>query len=194
MATHERLIQAGLDLFHRHGIHPVGLDRILQQAGVTKTTFYNYFESREDFACAVIDRFGKEVYARIQLRKDESGTGELSPQAIKQHLLEIFNAWDRLFDHETFRGCMLVSAGVASGDLHDPAREAAIKNKQALLQTYEELATRAGISNPKQFATRFGLLVDGVLVARHLHGNRNEVAEARAMAEQLIDSALGNAS
>ena len=193
MATHERLIQAGLDLFHRHGIHPVGLDRILQQAGVTKTTFYNYFESKEDFACAVIDRFGEEVHARIQLRVDEAGAGESSAQDIKEHLLKIFDAWDRLFDHEAFRGCMLVSAGVASGDLHDPAREAAIKNKQALQKTYEELASRAGISNPQQFATRFGLLVDGALVARHLHGDRNEVEEARAMAGRLIDSAMREA-
>ena len=191
MATHERLIQAGLDLFHRHGIHPVGLDRILQQAGVTKTTFYNYFESKEDFACAVIDRFGEEIYARMQLRVDEP-TADVAVNDIKCHLLSIFDAWDALFDHETFRGCMLVSAGVASGDLHDPAREAAIKNKQRLLQTYEGLATRAGISNPRQFATRFGLLVDGVLIARLLYGDRNEVKEARAMAEQLIDAALSD--
>ena len=140
MATHERLIRAGLDLFHRHGIHPVGLDRILQQAGVTKTTFYNYFESKEDFACAVIDRFGEEVHTRIQLRVDSPHS-----QDIKQHLLEIFDAWDQLFDHESFRGCMLVGAGVSSGDQHDPARQVAIKNKQRLLHLYEELAAEAGI-------------------------------------------------
>ena len=189
MATHERLIKAGLDLFHRHGIHPVGLDRILHQAGVTKTTFYNYFESKEDFACAVIDRFGEEVHAKIQFRVDGAHGND-----VKQHLLAIFDAWDELFDHESFRGCMLVGAGVASGDIHDPARQAAIKNKQALLHTYEELAIHAGISIPRQFATRFGLLVDGVLIARHLYGDRNEVEEARKMAEQLIDTALGEQS
>lgn len=189
MATRERLIRAGLDLFHRHGIHPVALDRILQHAGVTKTTFYNYFESKEDFACAVIDRFGEEVHKRIQVRVD-------TPQAtdVKQHLLNIFDAWDELFDHEAFRGCMLVGAGVASGDQHDPARQAAIKNKQRLLHIYEDLAIEAGITNPHQFATRFGLLVDGALVARHLYGDRNEAEEAHKMAEQLIDEALQNSA
>ena len=189
MATHERLIKAGLDLFHRHGIHPVGLDRILHQAGVTKTTFYNYFESKEDFACAVINRFGEEVHAKIQFRVDNPHGKD-----VKQHMLEIFDAWDELFEHESFRGCMLVGAGVASGDIHDPARKAAIKNKQALLHTYEELASHVGISNPRQFATRFGLLVDGALIARHLYGDRNEVEEARKMAEQLIDGALSKIS
>lgn len=189
MATQEKLIRAGLDLFHRHGIHPVALDRILQHAGVTKTTFYNHFESKEDFVCAVIDRFGEEVHSRIQLRVDGSHD-EHSEHNVKQHMLNVFDAWDELFEHESFRGCMLVGAGVSSGDLHDPARQAAIKNKQAILRTYEDLARKAGIKNPEQFATRFGLLVDGALIARHLYGDRNEAEEAHKMAEQLIDQAL----
>ncbi len=190
MATRERLIQAGLDLFHRHGIHPVALDRILHQAGVTKTTFYNYFESKEDFACAVIDRFGEELHQRIQLRVDGAHGSNFPQQDFKRHLLDVFDVWDSLFDHESFRGCMLVGAGVASGDIHDPARQAAIKHKQALLHLYEDLAKQAGIKKPLQFATRFGLLVDGALIARHLYGDRNEAEEAHKMAEQLIDDAL----
>ncbi|MEM8945724.1 MAG: TetR/AcrR family transcriptional regulator [Planctomycetota bacterium] len=189
MATKDKLILAGLDLFHRHGIHPVALDRILQHAGVTKTTFYNYFESKEDLVCAVIDRFGQEVHARIQLRVD-AGHGGQQIQQIKQHMLNIFDAWDELFEHEAFRGCMLVGAGVSSGDRHDPARQAAIRNKQAILRTYEDLATEAGFNNPRQFATRFGLLVDGALIARHLYGDRNEAEEAHKMAEHLIDEAI----
>lgn len=189
MQTYERLIQAGLELFHRHGIHPVALDRILQQAGVTKTTFYNHFESKEDFACAVIDRFGEEVHNRIRLRFDVPHDLD-----IKQHLLRIFDVWDELFGQQAFRGCMLVGAGVASGDMHDPARQAAIRHKESLLHAYEELASHAGFANPIQFATRFGLLVDGALIARHLYGDRNEIQEARRMAERLIDDELRKAA
>lgn len=191
MATRERLIRAGLDLFHRHGIHPVALDRILQHAGVTKTTFYNHFESKEDFVCAVINRFGEEVHQRIQFNADDFHNDHTT-QSIKKHMLSVFDAWDQLFEHEAFRGCMLVGAGVASGDEHDPARQAAISNKQAILRTFEELASQAGINDPRQFATRFGLLVDGALIARHLYGDRNEAEEAHKMAEQLIDQALAD--
>lgn len=188
MATRERLIQAGLDLFHRHGIHPVGLDRIINKAGVTKTTFYNYFESKENFACAVIDRFGKEVHTRIYSRIDCPHT-----KGAKQLLLSVFDAWDELFEEESFRGCMLVGAGVASGDLHDPARKAAIKNKRELLSAYQDLAAKVGIRNPAQFATQLGVLVDGSLIARHLYGDEAESKEAHRMAEKLIDEALADA-
>ncbi len=40
---------------------------------------------------------------------------------------------------------------------------------------------------------RFGLLIDGVLIARHLYGDQKEADEAREMASELIDSALGEA-
>ncbi|NOY42311.1 MAG: TetR/AcrR family transcriptional regulator [Planctomycetes bacterium] len=183
MATRERLIQAGLDLFHLHGIHPVGLDRIINKAGVTKTTFYNYFESKENFACAVLDRFGEEVHTRIFRRI-------VGPDAqdAKQQLLNVFDAWDELFEEQTFHGCMLVAAGVASGDAHDPARQTAIRNKRTLLSAYEELAREAGIQDPARFAMQFGVLIDGTLIARHLYGDQAKAA--REMVEDLIDAAL----
>ena len=189
MSTRENLIQAGLNLFHKHGIHPVGLDRVLRKAGVTKTTFYNHFESKETFACAVIDRFGEELHSRIDRRFDGAHVGE-----IKQHLLSIFDAWDQLSSGKMFSGCMLVGAGVASGDVNDPARKAAIRNKRTLLQDYQRLAAAAGIKNPKCFATRFGLLVDGALIARHLYENHYGAEEVRKMAKQLIDDELSKAS
>ncbi|MCA9230670.1 MAG: TetR/AcrR family transcriptional regulator [Planctomycetales bacterium] len=185
MATREKLIQAGLNLFHRHGIHLVGLDRVLRKAGVTKTTFYNYFESKEHFACAVIDRFGEELHSRIYYRLE--GAHEASAE---QRLLRVFDAWDELFDNDSFRGCLLVGASVACGDKHDPTRKAAIRNKRALLDLYEEIARQSGISNPAQFAIRFGVLVDGLLVARHLYGDQREVKEARKMAVEMIANAL----
>jgi AcrR family transcriptional regulator len=45
--TREKILFTALDLFHVHGFHAVGLDRILGAVGVTKTTFYNHFESRD---------------------------------------------------------------------------------------------------------------------------------------------------
>ena len=48
--TRERLIAAGLDLFYQHGFHATALDRILAEVGTTKTTFYKYFESKDELA------------------------------------------------------------------------------------------------------------------------------------------------
>jgi len=53
-STRERLVLAAHDLFYAEGFHAVGLDRILAEVGVTKTTFYNHFASKDDLVLEVL--------------------------------------------------------------------------------------------------------------------------------------------
>ena len=47
-ATRERLLQVALDLFVERGFDAVSVDDIAEVAEVSKTTFYRYFDSKED--------------------------------------------------------------------------------------------------------------------------------------------------
>jgi AcrR family transcriptional regulator len=69
MTTSRRqdLVDTAMQLFYRNGFHAVGLDRILADTGVTKTTFYNHFESKDDLVVAVIqqrDRWWRDTFWR----------------------------------------------------------------------------------------------------------------------------------
>src|SRR3954452_16779767 len=50
----DRLIDTAINLFYGKGFHAVGLDQIVDETGVTKTTFYNRFESKDDLIIAAI--------------------------------------------------------------------------------------------------------------------------------------------
>src|SRR3982751_6993842 len=52
----ERLVAAAIELFYRHGFGAVGIDRVISTAGVTKTTFYKHFESKDDLMVAAVRR------------------------------------------------------------------------------------------------------------------------------------------
>src|SRR5882762_4429848 len=52
----ERLVAAAVDLFYRNGFGAVGIDRVIATAGVTKTTFYKHFESKDDLMVAAVQR------------------------------------------------------------------------------------------------------------------------------------------
>ncbi|MCA9281267.1 MAG: helix-turn-helix transcriptional regulator [Phycisphaerales bacterium] len=52
--TRERLLDAAAMLFYEHGFHAIGLDAILEEVGVTKTTFYNHFASKDELIVAVL--------------------------------------------------------------------------------------------------------------------------------------------
>jgi AcrR family transcriptional regulator len=185
MTSQERLIEAGLELFHRHGIHPVGLDRILMHAGVTKTTFYKYFESKEAFVCAVLDEFAVQLMTQINLSSAANGD-----ESVKTRLLGMFKAWDNLQYDKTFRGCLLIAAGVASGDPNDPARVAATRHRRQVLAAIENLANSACFKDSARFAARYGAILDGSLLARQFYGDKFEAQETLQMAEELIASAI----
>ena len=53
-AARERLLRTASDLFYREGIHAVGVDRIIAEAGVTRATFYRHFPSKEDLVEAYL--------------------------------------------------------------------------------------------------------------------------------------------
>ena len=43
----ERLLAAANELFYNEGVHTVGIDRVIEQAGVAKASLYNTFRSEE---------------------------------------------------------------------------------------------------------------------------------------------------
>ena len=57
--TKSRLLEAGRNIFLEKGFNHAGIEAILQVAGVPKGSFYNYFESKEDFGLQVIDDFAR---------------------------------------------------------------------------------------------------------------------------------------
>jgi hypothetical protein len=105
-------------------------------------------------------------------------------------LLQTFNVWDNLQYDKTFRGCLLISAGVASGDPHDPARSTATQYRRRLLAAIETFAGNAGFTSPERFAARFGAILDSSLLARHFYGDQHEAEETLRMAEELIAAAI----
>ena len=50
----DRLIHVAVELVYAHGFQATGVDQIIAAAGVSKTTFYKHFESRDDLLVAAI--------------------------------------------------------------------------------------------------------------------------------------------
>ena len=63
-----RLLDTATRLFYQEGIHAVGIDRIIAEAGVAKATFYNHFPAKDDLVAAYIeeqDRLGRAAVAAL---------------------------------------------------------------------------------------------------------------------------------
>ena len=53
-----QIINTSIHLFHHHGFHTVGIDRIVKESHTPKATFYNYFHSKERFIeiCLIVQK------------------------------------------------------------------------------------------------------------------------------------------
>ncbi len=55
----EDILKVGYHVLRKNGYHGVGINDILKEAGIPKGSFYNFFDSKEDFAKQVIAHYGE---------------------------------------------------------------------------------------------------------------------------------------
>lgn len=183
--TRQRLIQTALDLFYREGFHAVGLDRIIAEVGVTKTTFYNHFPSKDDLIVAVVEAHGQWWQATFRDMLRQHGGSDA-----RQQLRGVFSVLREVITDKEYRGCIFLNAAIQFPLPHDPAHQASLNNELALQQIIRDVAADAGVEDADLFAEQFMLLMGGA-VTRHLLTWDPRAADLAAdLADQLIDRYL----
>ena len=152
-SARERLLAAANELFYNEGVHTVGIDRIIEQAGVAKASLYNTFGSKDELVRAYLETRHASVTQRITQAVERYDTP-------RERLLAVFEGQGELFAQPDYRGCAFSRASAEShpGDLAEQAAEAYRRWVRALLT---ELADRAGVPEPEILARQLQLLYDG---------------------------------
>ncbi|MHC5211681.1 MAG: TetR/AcrR family transcriptional regulator [Planctomycetota bacterium] len=183
--TREKILFMALDLFHMHGFHAVGLDRILTEVGVTKTTFYNHFESRDDLIVQAIttrDEWDAAAFARRVQEK--------AGYAPRDMLLAMFDVLDEWFTHDDFRGCIFLHACAEFPSQKDPVHRAAAKHYAVSQQTVAQMAEAAGASDPQAFAREWAVLLQGAITQRMATGDDQAAQTAKRIAVRVLEAAV----
>jgi len=64
--TRQRLLDEGVAAFLEHGFHGTGLKEVLDKVSVPKGSFYNYFDSKEEFAAATIRHYAECISRKLR--------------------------------------------------------------------------------------------------------------------------------
>ncbi|NOQ63413.1 MAG: TetR family transcriptional regulator [Methyloprofundus sp.] len=62
----ERLLDQGVKMLMEQGYHGTGLKEMLETVGVPKGSFYNYFNSKEEFAAQAITHYIEPFLVRLE--------------------------------------------------------------------------------------------------------------------------------
>ena len=179
----DELVQKALKIFYRDGFHATGMDKLVAETKISKTSMYKHFRTKENLILATL-RLRDEQFRNNFVRRVE----ELE-SAPKAQLLAAFDALGEWFGEETFKSCMFIKASSEYQDAKHPIHAAAAEHKRLLAVYFEELATKAGITNAEELARQLLMLAEGAIVIAHLHGIDNAAKDAKKTAAVLINAA-----
>ncbi len=176
-----RLLEAANELFYAEGVQTVGIDRVIERAGVAKATLYNTFGSKEELVKAYLESRHAGTTARLRAAVER----ESNPRA---RLLAVFDAQAEFFSQPGFRGCAFSSA-TAEAPRGGLIEQAADDYRADIRRLFADLATDAGVPDPDALARQLQLLYDGAGMSARMDRDPSIAFAARVAAETLIDAA-----
>jgi AcrR family transcriptional regulator len=177
----DRILNAAYPLFSRSGIRAVGVDKIVDAAGVAKMTLYRNFPSKDDLALAFLD-MREERWTRSWLWDEVRARAELPGD----RLLAIFDVFGEWFAREDFEGCSFINVLLELDDASDPVRVACADHLANIRELIQELARDAGIGDPDGFSRQWHILMKGSIVSAG-EGDRDAARRARELGTLLLE-------
>jgi AcrR family transcriptional regulator len=157
----ERLLRTASELFYRDGIHSVGVDRVVETAGVTRATFYRHFPGKEDLVQAYLQREDDA------LRDAFAGVADLDGAAALEAV--IHGIADDVTRNHT-RGCPFINASAEYPDAASPVRRTVAAHRDWFRSTLAATLESAGRDDVARRAGALVLLRDAALVGGYLDG------------------------
>ncbi|NYV76025.1 TetR/AcrR family transcriptional regulator [Streptomyces sp. UH6] len=185
----ERLLVTAARRFYADGVTATGIDTVIAEAGVAKTSLYNNFSSKAELVRACLDARHEEWFAMYRTRLERTA-------GPREAVLAVFDTYADSAEaaRETgFRGCGLlnVAAELPAGDA---GRDVVRRHKETVEELIgghlgQLLPGRPGEAGA--LAEHLSFLLEGAMARAGLEGDGRRLAHARTLAAALLDRAVG---
>jgi len=155
----QRILDTASTLFYERGVRAVGVDLVVDESGVAKTSLYRHFRTKDDLVVAFLEREDVEFWSQwdeVAARHAGDPAGE-----IEAHMRWIGKRLARA----NYRGCPQINVAAEFAEASHPAREVSQRHMHAMRKRLAELARQLGAARPNELAAQLGLLVNGAFVS-----------------------------
>jgi AcrR family transcriptional regulator len=176
VSARERILATASELFYREGIRAIGVDTVVERSGVSKTSLYRLFESKD----ALISAFAAErdrMYWAWWDRIEEQHADD--PRALLDALLSEIA---RRIGLPAYRGCPFLNLATEFPNDH-PGRVVARGNKEEMRARLATIVAKLGVGDPNRVASQIALIINGAYVT----GLMDKPADLRG---DLVDAAM----
>lgn len=179
----ERILEIASRLFYRRGVRAVGVDLVVEEAGVAKTSLYRHFRTKDDLVAAFLAREDQDFWGTWDTVAERH---KGSPEAeLDAHLEWIGERVGR----PNYRGCPQINVAAEFPEADHPARKVAAAHKRELRHRLKGIAERLGVGRPDELAGQLALLVNGAFVSSQMLETGEAVPLLRRTAHVLIAAA-----
>ncbi len=182
-AARERILTTADRLFYDEGIHAIGIQRVVAEAGVTRVTLYRHFPSKDDLVDAYLERRSQHDHRVVD------GVIDAHPDDPRRALTELATVLTRDDFGSVQRGCPFINASAEFTGSH-PARVRAREIRAWIVERLEELLRQVGHRDPVTAAQQLMMVRTGAVVSGALDANDHLSADFLDAWERLIDDGL----
>ncbi len=176
----DKILETASDLFYKQGIRAVGVDLVVEKAGVAKTSLYRHFGTKDDLVAAFLERADLDFWSewdRVTEQHADNARAELDAQL----------DWiGERAGQPDYRGCPQINVVAEFPDADHPARKVAKAHKRELRRRLKGIAERLNSTAPDELAGQLVVLVNGAFVSTQIFEPGEAAPLLRRAAEALI--------
>jgi AcrR family transcriptional regulator len=181
----ERVFAVAADLFYRKGIRAVGVEEIVNEAGVAKISLYRSFKSKDDLIVAYLEQRNAEFWLQWEERFAPHSD---DPRALLDAVMDYLS---RRTTQAGYRGCPFINYAVEFPEASHPGHRVVEANKREWRRRFTAIAEALGASKPKLLADSLLLLVEGAYaISQTLGGPKGPGAAISAAAKAMVDGQM----
>ena len=181
----QHLLEVASQLFSDHGYHNTGVDTITKHSGVSKTTLYKDFDTKEDLILETL-RIQHDYIMELFENHIEKSREQYPDYLPHQHISSIFDAIKSWMLQKDFTGCKFINASAEYGNPNDPIHQCATKHKLAQKKIIFDLLSELPKKQAKSLAEQIAILIDGAIVVAQVRTDKTTIDSARLTLETLL--------
>jgi AcrR family transcriptional regulator len=176
----DKILATAADLFYKQGIRAVGVDLVVEKAGVAKTSLYRHFGTKDDLVVAFLQRMDHDFWKTwdtVTAQHADDARAELNAQL----------DWiGERAGQPDYRGCPQLNIAAEFPEVDHPARKLATAHKRELRRRLKVIAERLHCAAPDELAGQLAVLINGAFVSTPLY----EPGEATMLLQRAADALI----
>jgi len=172
----DAIVKTAARLFYKQGYSNTGINQIIEEAGVAKSTLYQRFRSKEDLLLTYLDETGAATITALS----NAASSVTTP---KEKLLAIFDYLEEMTTQPEFYGCHFLNIVYEMPEGEERARQQIKKQKDHVRNLFTQILKPI---HQEQLADQIYTLFEGALIGHKIHHDTWPILSAKNTINKLL--------